>query len=121
VALLAVDDVDALAGRHGHMAVSLVLRRAGAMLLHSFRGEDVVCRWREEMFLVAMYGMEHGDGVQRVANVLERLRHERFTIGQSGSFGATFSAGVAQFPIDGPDLDALARVAVGRSHGAARQ
>jgi hypothetical protein len=38
------------------------------------------------------------------------LRQERFTTGQ-GSFSAAISVGVAQFPTDGPDLDALARAA----------
>jgi diguanylate cyclase (GGDEF)-like protein len=110
VAVIAIDDADGLVQRYGRMAANIVLRRAGATLLSTFRGDDVVCRWSEDAFLVAMYGMEHANGVHRLAGVLERLRQERFTTGQ-GSFSAAISVGVAQFPTDGPDLDALARAA----------
>jgi diguanylate cyclase (GGDEF)-like protein len=111
VAAVAIDDVEGLVERHGRLALNVVLRRVGTTLLSTFRGDDVVCRWGEDMFLVAMYGMEHVDGVHRIANVLDRLRHERYTTGQGGSFTASVSAGVAQFPTDGPDFAAVARAA----------
>ena len=54
-----------------------------------------------------MYGMTRTDGVERLAEVLEALRRERFSGPAGVQFNVTFSAGVAQYPEDGHELQKL--------------
>jgi diguanylate cyclase (GGDEF)-like protein len=96
--------------RHGHAAGDAVLRRLGELLVRTFRGEDVIARWGGEEFVVGMYGMTSGDARQRTAQLLESFREEEFHA-EGQSFTLSFSAGVAQFPRDGADIDALYRSA----------
>ncbi len=96
---------------YGHAAGDEVLRRLGELLLRSFRGEDIVARWGGEEFIVGMYGMSRDDGVQRLAAVLKTWRQEEFSGPGDVQFRITFSAGVAEYPTDGADLQALYRAA----------
>jgi diguanylate cyclase (GGDEF)-like protein len=64
--------------RFGHGVGDDVLRRVARLLERSFRAEDVVARWGGEEFVIAMYGMDRDDGVQRIAELLEILRGEPF-------------------------------------------
>ncbi len=110
VAVLDLDHFKQVNDSHGHGAGDAVLRRLG-QLLHSFRGEDVVARWGGEEFVVGMYGTTRGHAVHRLAEVLEHLRGEEFRSADGQSFHVSFSAGVAEYPTDGTDLQALYRAA----------
>jgi PleD family two-component response regulator len=81
------------------------------MLTAAFRGEDVIGRWGGEEFVVGTYGMVRDDGIQRVAEVLESFRTEQFNGRDGRSARVSFSAGVAEFPLDGRDLTDLYRAA----------
>ena len=111
---LAVLDLDLFKDvndRYGHGVGDQVLRRLGGLLTETFRGEDVTARWGGEEFVVGMYGMSRDDGVQRIAELLERWRMETFHSTGIAPFTLTFSAGVAQYPDDGSDVEALYRSA----------
>ena len=97
--------------QYGHATGDAVLQKLGATLRRSFRDEDVVARWGGEEFIIGMYGMASGDGVTRMYRVLETLRRETFTSPEGGEFAVTFSAGVAEFPRHGTDLQSLYRAA----------
>ena len=113
VAMIDLDRMRRVNDRFGYAAGDEVLGRLGHLLLRAFRGDDVVGRWAGQEFFVGMFGMTRGDGVQRLAEVLEELRREHFSDGQGGSFAASFSGGVAQFHDDGSDLRSLYRSADG--------
>ena len=68
-------------------------------------------RWVGAEFAVGMYGMTRSEGVERSLEVLETLRQEKFTGPNGTKFQVTFSAGVAEYPQDGVDLQALYRAA----------
>lgn len=109
-----VVDLDCFKGvndRCGHAVGDEVLARVARVLQKRFRAEDVVARWGGEEFVVAMYGMDKSDGVQRLAEALEVLREEPFTAPGGETFGVTFSAGVSEFATDGRDLQSLYRAA----------
>jgi diguanylate cyclase (GGDEF)-like protein len=111
VALLDVDNLRSVNDRHGHGAGDRALRKLGEVMRKTFRGEDIVARWAGDEFVLGMYGMLRDDGVQRTAEMLEDYRPIEF-VGPDGSpFRLTFSAGVAQFPEDGADLQDLYRAA----------
>jgi diguanylate cyclase (GGDEF)-like protein len=111
IALIDLDHFKELNDRLGHAAGDAALRRIGAMLAEAFRGEDVVGRWGGEEFVVGTYGMVRDDGIKRVADVLESFGVEQFTGRDGRSAQVSFSAGVAEFPRDGQDLDDLYRAA----------
>ena len=123
---LAVLDLDNLKGVNdsfGHAGGDAVLRKLGQSLLGALRGEDVAARWDGEELVAGMYGMSKEDGVQRLAELLEGFRGERFAAGDGGHFSTSFSAGVAQYPEDGTDLQSLykaADVAVQQAKAAGR-
>jgi diguanylate cyclase (GGDEF)-like protein len=110
VAMLDLDSFKLVNDRHGHAVGDSVLRRLGEHLRRDFRGNDVVGRWGGEEFIVGMYGMTRENGVIRLADTLERFGHEQFT-GSQGTLLVSFSAGVAEYPLDGPDLRAVSRAA----------
>jgi diguanylate cyclase (GGDEF)-like protein len=110
VAMLDVDDFKLVNDRYGHAVGDSVLRRLGEHLRRDFRGTDVIGRWGGEEFIVGMYGMTRQDGVQRLADTLGRFGREEFTGGE-GTLRVSFSAGVAEYPLDGGDLGAVSRAA----------
>jgi diguanylate cyclase (GGDEF)-like protein len=119
----AVVDLDCFKGindRCGHSVGDEVLARVARLLQKRFRAQDVVARWGGEEFVVGMYGMDRADGVQRLAEALEVLREEPFAEPGGGTFGVTFSAGVAEFDTDGRDLQSLYRAADAAMYNAKR-
>jgi len=117
LAVLDLDHLKQVNDRYGHAAGDGVLRQLGQLLWQSFRGENVVARWGGEEFVVGMYGMTKRDGVQRLVQVLKNLGRVDFLPLTSNEgrehlqLQITFSAGVAQYPEDGVDLQALYRSA----------
>jgi diguanylate cyclase (GGDEF)-like protein len=110
VAMLDLDGLKLVNDRHGHAVGDSVLRRLGEYLRRDFRGNDVVGRRGGEEFIVGMYGMTRQNGVERLADTLKQFGEEEFT-GSQGVFRVSFSAGVAEYPLDGRALSAVLRVA----------
>ncbi|MBD1920987.1 response regulator [Microcoleus sp. FACHB-831] len=120
LAILDLDRFKEINERYGHATGDAVLRRVGELLLRSalrssasrsLRGEDVVSRWGGDEFVIGMYGMTKFDGQQRLMDVLETLHLEEFTATDHTKFRVTFSAGVAQYPEDGTEVQSLYRSA----------
>jgi diguanylate cyclase (GGDEF)-like protein len=111
IVVLQVDDFERIREIHGHGSADKVYRRLGQLVFNAFRSEDVVTRWEGDEFVVGMYGATRADGVQRLAELLEALRQEKFTDAPGTAFRVSFSAGVAEYPTDGPDLRSLYRAA----------
>jgi diguanylate cyclase (GGDEF)-like protein len=91
---------------HGHIAGDAVLRRLGDMLRRRFRDEDVIARWGGEEFVLGLFSLDRDGGIDRIAEILRRFRAEEFA-GEHEPFSLTFSAGVAEYPTDGADLESL--------------
>jgi len=107
LAILDLDDFKQINDRFGHGAGDDALRRLGSLLIRTFRSEDVVARWGGEEFVVGMYGMPRPAGVQRLEEVLRALHDETPPKMRGDNTLLSFSAGVAQYPDDGSDLEAL--------------
>ena len=107
LATLDLDHFKQVNARYGHATGDAVLRQVGQLLRRAFRGEDLVARWGGEEFVVGMYSMTKSEGVQRLTKVLETLRQQQFIAPDGTKFQVTFSAGVAQYPEDGADLQLL--------------
>ncbi len=109
--LLDLDKFKQVNDQHGHDAGDRVLSLVGELLKQNFRSEDVVGRWGGEEFVVGLYGTTKDRGVARLTAFLENLRQHTFTDADHHEFHVTFSAGVAEYPQDGTDLQALYRAA----------
>ncbi|MBD2773814.1 response regulator [Iningainema tapete] len=107
LAILDVDNFKYVNDTFGHATGDAVLRRFGQLLRRSFRSEDVVSRWGGEEFVVGMYAMSRTEGVQRLNKVRETLHQQEFIAVNKSKFRITFSAGVAQCPENGTDLQSL--------------
>lgn len=110
-AIIDLDHFKQVNDSYGHAAGDTVLRRLGEMLLRTFRSEDVVARWGGEEFIVGMYGMTKKHGVARLVEFLALWRQELFPDSNGSEFAVTFSAGVAEYPLEGSDLQLLYRCA----------
>jgi len=110
LAELDLDHFKSVNDRYGHAAGDAALRRLGDLLRRDFRDEDVTARWGGEEFLVGMYRQSREEGVERINELLQTFRKEEFTA-DNGQFSLTFSAGVAEYPADGDDIDGLYRAA----------
>jgi diguanylate cyclase (GGDEF)-like protein len=110
-AMLDLDNFKQINDSYGHAVGDQVLRRLGKTLLRTFRGEDVFARWGGEEFAIGMFGMRQRDAVQRMMGMLQAFRQELVTSPGGVEFHVTFSAGVAQYPEDGVDLQSLYRAA----------
>lgn len=111
LAVLDLDSFKALNDRLGHAAGDSALQRLATLLSDSFRGEDVIGRWGGDEFVVGMYGMSRANGVQRLTDVLERLRLEELAGRGGARMHVSFTAGIAEYPADAGDLHELYQVA----------
>jgi diguanylate cyclase (GGDEF)-like protein len=118
LSVLDLDHFKQVNDHYGHAIGDTVLHQFGQLLRQSFRGDDVVARWGGEEFVVGMYGTTKQDAAQRLTQMLEAFYQQVFQAisSETGSapraeFRVTFSAGVAQYPEDGQDLQALYQIA----------
>ncbi len=111
VVMLDVDRFKLVNDTHGHAAGDSVQRRIAACLRREFRDNDVVGRWGGEEFVIGMYGMTRANAVRRLTEIEQRFRQEEFEGAGETIFQVGFSAGVAEYPIDGADTAELCRAA----------
>ncbi len=96
-----VDDLKGLNDQIGHVAADRTLAAIGSSLSANVRGSDLVCRWGGDEFILLLPETDRLE----TALVAEKLRAE---VSASATLdGATISLGLACFPEDGEDYDAL--------------
>jgi diguanylate cyclase (GGDEF)-like protein len=112
--MLSIFDLDhfkQINDQYGHAMGDEVLRTLGALLRRAFRAHDVAARWGGEEFLLALFGSCAQDGCRRLEILLEDLKAHEFTTDDGVVFHVSFSAGVAELPTDGNDVETLIRAA----------
>jgi diguanylate cyclase (GGDEF)-like protein len=111
VAVFDIDGFTALNAASGSRAGDLVLRRVAAILAESVRLVDTIARTGADEFVLVAPGSA---GMTVARRVLDGIAKLDAVDGQA----VTVSAGVARFPQDGDDADAVlaaARTALGGS------
>jgi diguanylate cyclase (GGDEF)-like protein len=111
--VLDLDKLKLINERYGKNCGDRVLHTIGTLLPRQFRNEDVVACWGGGEFIIGMYGINKADSVERLAETLENVRQIEFHDPQGHKFYVTLSAGVAQYLVDGNDLDMLYKSASG--------
>jgi diguanylate cyclase (GGDEF)-like protein len=118
VAVLDLDRFKGINDRHGHAVGDAVLRRLGQTLKRGLRNEDVVGRWGGEEFVIGLYGANSHQASERLRTLMSEFCTEKFATPSGELTGLTFSAGVAQWPNHGADLNELYRAADGAMYRA---
>jgi diguanylate cyclase (GGDEF)-like protein/PAS domain S-box-containing protein len=108
VALLYVDidrfaDLNHLLGRAG---ADHVLQAVAARLQPIVREADTIARWGADEFVVVLQDVQGSDGALRVATKVHAALADPWHW-EGHSFDVTASVGIALFPSDGEDADAL--------------
>ena len=111
VLVLEVDGLRDVAARHDDETAERLGALLGRRLGRAFRNEDLVAHVSSGRFLVAGFGMKTDDGIQRMAELLEGFRDQAVEAPNHSAVQASFSAGIAQIRLDGPDTSALVRAA----------
>jgi len=101
-----IDHFKAVNDHLGHLAGDEVLRSFGSLLKRHARGSDIYCRFGGEEFLLVLPGMAQESAVQRAEELRSALAAAPITFGGT-PIAVTASFGVATFPRDGSDSDAL--------------
>jgi diguanylate cyclase (GGDEF)-like protein len=109
IAIIDLDQLRQVNEHYGHAIGDSVLRQFGQLLRQTFCGEDVIARWGGEEFVIGMYGMTAEEGKQRLISFSKVLNQRALLTPDSQVLRTTFSAGIAEYPKDGLDLQDLYR------------
>ncbi|OLT58099.1 response regulator [Moorena bouillonii] len=107
-ALLDLNNLKQVNEQYGHVMGDRILKRLGQILRQKFRSHDIVARWGGKEFFIGMYGLNRQAGVRRLQEILETVSEE---FHDCELVQVTFSAGVAEYPGDGTDIESLYRAA----------
>lgn len=108
VAMVDVDHFKRFNDTYGHAAGDRVLRTVARSLQRSIRRSDIVARYGGEEFVLIIRESESRQGVERVEQIRQSIEAGSFPISrQTMPARLTVSAGVATWPEDGRDADAL--------------
>lgn len=109
LAILDLDLFKQVNDRYGHSMGDAVLKQFGNLMRKYFRSEDVTMRWGGEEFVVGLYGADRQKSLDRLTGLLELWRQQKFVGPNGETFSLTFSAGVAEYPEDGSNVEILYR------------
>jgi two-component system cell cycle response regulator len=116
---LDIDHFKRINDRHGHQFGDQALREFAATLMWRLRRSEALARWGGEEFVVVLPGADLRTAriaIDRIRRAVAQLRIAT----PDGPLSFTFSAGLAVFPADGSDLDALFAAADARLLAAKR-
>ena len=95
---------------YGHLAADEVLSRLASIFVESVRSCDYVARYGGEEFMFLLPETGPKEGMQAAERIRSRVAEETF--GSSGeSIAVTVSLGVASYPKDGSDPEAIMKKA----------
>ena len=95
---------------YGHLAGDAMLRAVGKLLEKNTRQGDIACRFGGEEFLLVMPGASLDDAFGRAEQIRQALESMQVKYGET-QLKATFSAGVAGYPMHGSTLEGVIRIA----------
>lgn len=102
IIMLDLDYFKGVNDNYGHMAGDLVLVEVGRFLGERSRGEDVVCRYGGEEFVIIMPGASLEDGMKRAEDICrEAPENIRVKYRDMNLPDITLSLGVAAYPEHG--------------------
>jgi diguanylate cyclase (GGDEF)-like protein len=95
----------------GHDSGDALLGMVAARLVDAVREEDTVARVGGDEFVIALWELNHADGVARLAAKVLRAVSQPYTI-QESSVSITVSVGVGIYPTHGEDAEMLIKTPI---------
>ena len=102
--LFDIDHFKRFNDQHGHAAGDVALREVGAFVQRHTRGEDIVCRYGGEEFLLVLSDCSSRHLTRRAEEIREGVKSLRLEYDQRPLRPITLSVGVALYPDHGKDL-----------------
>ncbi len=108
VAMIDVDHFKQFNDSYGHQAGDRALRTAARLLQRAIRRSDIVARYGGEEFVLILRESDGKQATDRVEQIRRGIEAESYPIGRyAAPARLTVSAGIASWPTDGPDAEAL--------------
>jgi diguanylate cyclase (GGDEF)-like protein len=111
VVMFDIDHFKQFNDTNGHLAGDALLKALGEFLQANFRGEDIVCRYGGEEFVLILPEAAADATVRRADVLREKVKVLHVPYRGSLLGGVTISLGVAAYPMHGDNVDALLRAA----------
>ncbi|MCB1995615.1 MAG: EAL domain-containing protein [Burkholderiaceae bacterium] len=106
-----LDHFKAVNDTHGHAAGDALLQVVARRLRQCLREADVVCRMAGDEFLVLMPDCDDAAAELAAVRIINHLREPQPLPGVAEALRIGSSIGIARFPDDAPDFDALVHAA----------
>ncbi|MBI3043033.1 MAG: diguanylate cyclase [Betaproteobacteria bacterium] len=107
VMMIDIDHFKRCNDRYGHAAGDAVLRAVGQYMLSLARGEDILCRYGGEEFVVVMAHASPGTVLERAETLRLGVQKLRIECDGQRVGPVTLSAGIAMFPDHGENGQAV--------------
>ncbi len=114
VGYLDVDDFKMINDAHGHAAGDQLLKELGRRLRSAMRGRDLLARVSGDEFVVVLHGADAASSFAELQSLVQRLHQAvdtPFALDDGRAVSVELTMGVARYPFDARDADALLRVA----------
>lgn len=95
----------------GHHAGDSILRQVAQILHDTVRGEDIICRYGGEEFVVILQGLSFESALERAQHLRRVVSEARPDFRSKGLHGVTISIGVAMYPQHADSAETLLRAA----------
>jgi len=116
--MIDIDHFKSINDTHGHLAGDAILRDLSKLLTIQVRGIDRVCRYGGEEFVIIL--PEMGKALDAAERLREAIEATPFDTGSGKRISITASIGVASYPGDAEDLDAVVAAADSALYAAKR-
>jgi diguanylate cyclase (GGDEF)-like protein len=102
-----VDSFKEIVDTHGHLAGSRLLKDVAQVIAASLESSEVAVKYGGDEFVLLFAGQDREKASRRCLEILDAVRFSTFYTLEGKALKVTLSFGVAAFPHDAPDLDAL--------------
>jgi diguanylate cyclase (GGDEF)-like protein/PAS domain S-box-containing protein len=121
IIMLDVDDFKRFNDTYGHAAGDAILREMGSFLLKHVRGEDIVCRYGGDEFIIVLPDVTQAVACKRAELICKYTRQFHLQFEGQALEAITLSYGVAVFPKDGSISMAILKAADDALYSAKRE
>lgn len=107
VMVLGLDAFKSINDEYGTHEGDEILKQVAAALSSSFRGDDVVARYRSDKFLVLFADLKSRDNIQELIQKTGNVFNQEYSLKLGQKIKLSASMGMAFYPNDGTDAETL--------------